>query len=644
VLVLQSQLCLSCSFTYTKFYYKLKTYFFYLACYLFFLFPKSLNAQIKITPTDSLESAFNSAKTDTSRLAILMHDEPDMYFGQTEKLLALYQQGLEIATRTQDKKMCYEVTYSIAMTYLYSKSDEGTAFQWLQKTLAFAEENRNFDAVSGVYYAMGIIHDHQGNRPKMFESFLKSIEFDKKARVFDSSPYQGCIMNYTKDNRIEEAIEMGKKAVEQAEKRNAAFKDKLGLCNLLSNALKKAPNQKQALNFYQGKIAALLDSVVLRTKLDFDLDYIAILAGISLDNGKPDLAIKLANRVLDSKGEDNSTLEYHCAANSILADVYEEQKNYPLSIEYLKKSAKQKRALLEKRMTEDSGIKVAKAESERDILVKQKELDGQKWLSILGFSIAALMLLGGVVTFRFYKREQERKQELATINATKDKLFSIIAHDLRSPIGTLKNYLELTNFGMLSQTQFAAASEKLTNNVNALFQTLDNLLQWAYSQLKGIKAKPEILNLHDLVSEELRFLTGIAQHKQIELVNEIRTEASVFADHNQVGLAIRNILSNSLKFTPTGGKIVLNSVYTEGSLRELTITDNGIGMSQIIKNQLFTIEENTSRQGTNAEKGQGLGLILVKDMIEANNGKLVVESAENQGTTVKIQLPIPSKT
>jgi signal transduction histidine kinase len=636
---LQNILQLSNSLTYAKFYCELKTYFFYLTCCLHLLFSQSLNAQI--APTDSLESAFNNAKTDTGRLAILMHDEPDMYFGQTEKLLALYQKGLEIATRTQDKRMCYEVTYSIATTYLYSKSDEGTAFQWLQKALVFAEEARNFYAVSGVHYIMGVIHDHQGNRAKMFESFLKSIEFDKKALIFDSGPYLACMLNYTMDNRIEEAIAIGKQGLEQTEKRNAAFRDKISLYNLLSKALKKAPNQKQALNFYQGKIGTLLDSVALQPKLDFDLDFIVILAGISLDNNRPDLAIKLANRVLDAKGEDNFILESHCAANSILADIYERQKNYPLSIEYLKKSAKQKRALLEKRMTEDAGVKVAKAESERDILLKQKELDGQKWLSILGFSIAALTLLGGFVIFRFYKREQERKQELATINATKDKLFSIIAHDLRSPIGTLKNYLELTNFGMLSQAQFATASEKLTNNVNALFQTLDNLLHWAYSQLKGIKAKPEILNLHDLVSEELRFLTGIAQHKQIELVNEITTEASVFADRNQVGLAIRNVLSNSLKFTPTGGKIVLNSVYTEGSLRELTIADNGIGMSQNVKNQLFTIEGNTSRQGTNAEKGQGLGLILVKDMIEANNGILVVESAENQGTTVRIQLPIP---
>jgi signal transduction histidine kinase len=261
-------------------------------------------------------------------------------------------------------------------------------------------------------------------------------------------------------------------------------------------------------------------------------------------------------------------------------------------------------------------------------------------VSIFGFSIAALMLIGCIVAYRFYKREQVRKQELATINATKDKLFSIIAHDLRAPIGTLKNYLELAEFGLMSQAQFTKVSEKLTNNVNALFQTLDNLLHWSYSQLKGIKAKPEKINLFEVANEELRFLDGIAQYKQIAIVNNVALNTTVFADRNQVGLAIRNIVSNSLKFTPSGGKIVLESQNTEGGKTTLKISDNGIGMSQDIQNQMFTIQENASRQGTASEKGQGLGLILVKDMIEANKGTLRVESVENQGTTVSIQLPI----
>jgi signal transduction histidine kinase len=615
----------------------LKTLVLYFTCYLFLTSYQSLKAQI--TPTDSLELAFNWAKTDTARLAVILNDDPYTHLAQSDKLLALYQQGLDIAIRLQNKQGCYEVASSIAITYLYGKSDEGSAFQWYQKTLNFAEEIRNFDAVSSTYYGIGIIYHHQGNRAKMYESFLKAIENDKKARIFDSGPYEACIINYTEDNRFDEAIAIGKQAVEQAEKRGADTRNKINIYANLLIALKKVPIEKEALSFYHTKIVTLLDSSALQTNLDAGINYLNVLASISADNDRHDLAIKLANKVLDFKGEDILTLSEQSNAYEILATVYERQKNYPLSIVYLKKCAELRRACDEKRMTENAGVKIAKAESERDSLLKQREVERQKWLSILGFSIAALMLLGGIVVFRSYKREQESKRKLATINATKDKLFSIIAHDLRAPIGTLKNYLELTDFGMLSQAQFATASQKLTNNVNALFQTLDNLLHWAYSQLKGIKAKPETLNLHDIVSEELRFLAGIAQHKQITLVNTISSKSPVFADRNQVGLAIRNILSNSLKFTPSGGKIVLESVYRGGAKTTLKITDNGIGMSQSIKNQLFTIGENVSRQGTALEKGQGLGLILVKEMIEANNGTLLLESIENQGTTVHIELP-----
>ena len=100
----------------------------------------------------------------------------------------------------------------------------------------------------------------------------------------------------------------------------------------------------------------------------------------------------------------------------------------------------------------------------------------------------------------------EQNQALARLNGTKDKLFSIIAHDLRSPIGTLKSYLDFVNFGMMTQVDFAEASHKLTNNVNALFHALENLLNWAYAQLEGIKARPENINLYDVANEELQFL------------------------------------------------------------------------------------------------------------------------------------------
>ena len=294
---------------------------------------------------------------------------------------------------------------------------------------------------------------------------------------------------------------------------------------------------------------------------------------------------------------------------------------------------------MKKRLTEESGKKVIKAEAERDLLLKQKEADNNRWMAILGFSLAVLMLIAGIIVYRFYKREQERKKGVDAINATKDKLFSIIAHDLRSPIGTLKNNLAMTNYGMMSQAEFATVSKRLTSNVNALYQTLDNLLHWAYSQFKGTKVQPETLPLREVANEEILFLAENANQKNISIVNDISQETTTFADRNQISLVIRNLVSNSLKFTHSGGKVVLKTQNIDDSKTTFTITDNGIGMSPELQKQLFSIQNKTSRQGTAEEKGQGLGLLLVKEMVEANHGTLSIESSENKGTVVNIQLP-----
>jgi signal transduction histidine kinase len=612
-------------------------------CITLYLLAFLSNTNAQLTPTDSLQLAFYGAISDTARLATLLKDDPSIYFAQSDKLIELYHQGYAIAARLKDDNRSLKILQYIGDTYVYGKSDEGTAFQWYQKALQIGEKAHDDDAISVLYYALGIIHDHQGNRAKMYESFLKAVDYAQKTPYFYASNYTAIISNYIRDKRIDEAIALGKKGVEEAEKKGADRADKIMFFNILARALKQANNQQQVVQFYNLKIVALLDSIVTESYLNLNIDNLMVFSGVSYEVGRTDLVLQFATRILNFKGKDNLILECQANTHSLLATIYEEQKNYPLSIEHLKKNASLRKKLIENRMTQDAGIKVAKAESERDLLQKQRAVDRQEWVSLLGFSIALLTLLGGIIAYRFYRREQKRKQEFAAINATKDKLFSIIAHDLRAPIGTLKNYLELADFGLMSQADFATASQKLANNVNALFQTLDNLLHWSYSQLKGIKAKPTTINLFDVVSEELRFLEGIAYYKKIEIVNNIDKESIIFADLNQVGLAIRNIVSNSLKFTPSDGKIVLESQNTEGVAMTIKISDNGIGMSQDIQNQLFTIQGNTSRQGTASEKGQGLGMILVKDMVEANHGTLRVESVENQGTTISIQLPIMIK-
>ena len=611
---------------------KIRQIFFLL--FLFYSFSSTLNAQS--SAADSLQTTFNKAISDTARLNILFKDSPAKYLGKPQQMLALYQRGNTIALQQNDQANLFKSYLGIAMIYIYGLSDEGTGFQYLQKALTVAEARKNYFDLHRVYYSMGIVQHHQNNHNEMYKYLYKAIEAAEKTDKPEVGGFQSLTQRLLDDKRLDEYLKVNKRYVNLVERTNTSATIKLQAYNSMADALKLFPDNKQEIAYYSQKTERLLDSLTIT---EYQTSDIVIAASIYYKFNRNKKAIELLQKVLDKNANNDYYLASQGSAHELLARIYESEKNYPLSIEHLKKHQRIENEQLVKRLTEESGKKVIKAEAERDLLLKQKEADNNRWMAILGFSLAVLMLGAGIIVYRFYKREQERKKEVDAINATKDKLFSIIAHDLRSPIGTLKNNLAMTNYGMMSQAEFATVSKRLTSNVNALYQTLDNLLHWAYSQFKGTKVQPETLPLREVANEEILFLAENANQKNISIVNDISQETTTFADRNQISLVIRNLVSNSLKFTHSGGKVVLKTQNIDDSKTTFTITDNGIGMPPELQKQLFSIQNKTSRQGTAEEKGQGLGLSLVKEMVEANQGTLSIESSENKGTVVNIQLP-----
>lgn len=595
-----------------------------------------LDLKAQLTPADSLQSLFNKATSDTARLHILFKDSPFDYLGEPQEMLALYQQGGLIAQRQNDQARLFKSYLYTAMIYIYNLSDEGTGFQYLHKALKVAEIRNDYFDLHRVYYAMAIVQHHQNNRDEMYKYLYKAIEAAEKTDTPELGGFQSLAQNLVDDKRYDEYLAIAKRFVTLVEQANLSADIKLQAYNSIADALKLFPNKKQEFIYYRQKAEILLDSFSTQ---EYFIREKVIAASIYYKFNRNKRAIELLKQVINKNANDDFHLASQGMAHKLLSEIYESEKNYPLSIQHLKVSQSIENEQLIKRLTEESGTKVIKAEAERDLLLKQKEADKNRWMAIFGFSLAVLMLGAGIIVYRFYKREQERKREVDAINATKDKLFSIIAHDLRSPIGALKNHLTMTNYGMMSQAEFATTSQRLANNVNALFQSLDNLLYWAYSQLKGIKAKPQNMSLREVANVEIELLAEMARQKNIVIINNIDPSVTICADANQIGLVIRNLVGNSLKFTHSDGKIVLESAPTDLSSGThergktiLTITDNGIGMSPEIQKQLFNKHGNALRQGTAAEKGQGLGLILSKELIELNGGTMDIQSEVDKGT------------
>ena len=238
---------------------------------------------------------------------------------------------------------------------------------------------------------------------------------------------------------------------------------------------------------------------------------------------------------------------------------------------------------------------------------------------------------------------EESEERLKQLNGSKDKFFSIISHDLRSPFTSITGYSEviLDDIDELSKEEikeFAASIHKSAKNIQNL---LENLLQWSRMQTGNIKFNPTDIKLSDTVEEIVDLYQVNAARKKIKLINELVDEHPIRADKFMLNTILRNLVSNSIKFTKKYGTISISAKENKDKNEvQVTVSDTGIGMSEEIQNKLFKIDEHVTTKGTEKEKGTGLGLILSKEFVEKHGGKIWVESEIGIGSKFIFTIPI----
>lgn len=234
---------------------------------------------------------------------------------------------------------------------------------------------------------------------------------------------------------------------------------------------------------------------------------------------------------------------------------------------------------------------------------------------------------------------EEQRDKLAISNATKNKFFRIIAHDLRSPISTLAGSTNLifNDFDEYDKEQTKMFIGELNKLSQTTFNLLENLLDWSTTQMGEIKFLPKIIDLYSLTDENIELIKGKVDSKNINLISNIEPGCNAYADENMVKTVIRNLLSNAVKFTPKKGTIEISCKVFEDSLK-YTVKDSGIGISDEDQKKLFRIDTHHTTLGLSNEKGSGLGLILCKEFIEKNGGVINISSQPNQGTTIDFTL------
>lgn len=371
-------------------------------------------------------------------------------------------------------------------------------------------------------------------------------------------------------------------------------------------------------------------------------------------------AMKSINKALAFAQEINARiLEISCYKH--LATLWEQKGDFKKSLEYYKQfqalddslfSNEMQQKLLRDQIRFETATKDDRIAALTRLEQHSKsEIRKQEFIRNI---LVVVVALTAILLFTVYRSGQRRKQindlliqhqedmekrsaELEQLNQVKDKFFSIISHDLRSPINALAGIMDLMDKGAIAPEELPMAIKELRTRFNHTRSLMNNLLDWTVLQMDKMNLQASNIDLHKIVDENFE-LSGSIQSKKINFVNETPDNCMAYADSNTVNLVIRNLITNSMKFTNDGGEIKI-SAEAKGNEWIIAVKDNGIGMNQDIQSRLFDKINPYSSRGTANEKGTGLGLLLCKEFVEKNGGRIWVESQENKGSTFWFTLP-----
>jgi len=322
-------------------------------------------------------------------------------------------------------------------------------------------------------------------------------------------------------------------------------------------------------------------------------------------------------------------------------------KNYQLHVKYKDSLFNQNNLRMAALYKIKFDVEQHEAENKRLKILEEKNATTIKsQRAMLAIAIVCLLIIGaGIVYLRKINYKIKARNRVISVQnqllesnyKVKDQLFTVVSHDLRSPVAQIVSLLNVWEMGDLSNEEVAALIPRIKNATNNTLQIMDGLLVWSKKQLQGYKFNPEKLDVNILTSEVTENIQSAITGKHQMLVNRLTSPVAVFADKEMVTVILRNLLANATKFAPDGGTITINTIEADGFIT-VSIADTGVGMSSAKVKNLFN-QASSSTLGTAGEKGTGLGLKLCKDFTEMNGGRIWAESKEEEGSTFFFSLP-----
>ncbi len=670
---------------------------------LILLWSNTLSASPISVKVDSLLNILNQTIHDTTR-SHLYHTIGNHFFqSNPDSALYYYEQSMKIAETVGLLELKASVLEQIGIIY-GRQGNFVVSLEYFEKSLEINLSIGNKQGTTKNYLNLGNIYRDQGIYTKALELYLESLrEFEEVNDLLGLILcYNNIGIIHNAQGSYDLAIEYYLKSFEICKKINN--KREMAMClNNIGNVYRNIESYGKALEFYKESLS-IADELNDKRGIGISYGNIAIiyrLQGLHLlsteyyqkalqiaeeTRDKSGISRHLGNIALlyNSMGEVEESHEkkqnnYHQAIEyaekaldiameiealplvnfnyNILSKAWEGMGNFKKAFQYLNLYNQTRDSLF----NDDKTRAITEMQTRYETEKKQQEIKNQKLIiesqeiknrqqrtrqnllaliSVFILFIAIISILGVIVIKRKNQKLSFSETELRQTVQTKDRLFSIIAHDLKSPFTALMGLTELISNRsiQMSMDELLEYSNLIHQSSKNLLVLIENLLMWSRSQTGRITFNPQHIKLGELVKSEVNILEVQAHNKGITITNNIFDKLNAFADIDMISVVFRNLVSNAIKFTPIGGSITLSSENLNNMIF-ISISDTGVGIPPEVLDKLFNTGESLSTKGTNNEAGTGLGLIICRDFVKKNGGTITVDSIIEKGTTFTFSLP-----
>lgn len=629
---------------------------------IFFLLTLTVHvvAQEQQRLIDSLNRELRQVKADTTEATILLELSMKYQHFSPDTAMTYAQASLE-----KSRKIGYKRGTADALLHIGRiKRDQASSADALKEMFDALEIYREIDDKVQIAHSLNdisIIYATSGDNEKALEYFLQALDIFRQMGDEKGESYalNNVGIMYEEMNDIQKAKEYYLLSLKIKEKHNDGYGISRGYSNLGSIA-ESENNLDEALDYYEKA-----EKIFFRMQDDrgLSVNYFAI-ARVKKQQGKKAEAKKNALLSLE-KAQQMKILSQVKMVSKMLAELDEETGNYKSALNYQKLYNTISDSLNNENYQADLEELKAKfnvEEKEREIVLLKKDAELQEakiqQRNILAYSLTTGIVLMIVVIgllFYAYRTTKSKKDSLAQknteiaqqnedldkLNKEKDRFFSILSHDLRGPLNSLKglSYLMTHHMDVLTNEELIEIRSKVDQSLDNLTELINNVLEWSMASSQRRRKPFDKINTNDLIKKNISFYKTIAESKGVNIVFDPADDVVYgYADYHAIDTVIRNLLSNSIKFSHANKNVTITVRQGDAGV-QISVKDEGIGIPPEVQDKLFTLDGTKSQTGTANEKGVGLGLTLCKELIRENRGDIKVKSDPGRGSEFIVSIP-----